>query len=114
MAALLCPPPPEELLLPNPVARLLARLRDQSRTRRELTALAIALASGVLLLPWLIWAAGKTVLGPYAHGGALQFWRDFFVGLGHGSTVFWMVALGPLIFMLIVRLIYYGLRATVK
>jgi hypothetical protein len=102
------------LPLLNPVARILARLRDQSRTRRELFALGVALASGVLLLPWLIWAVGKTVLGPYGHGGALQFWGDFFVGLGHGSAVFWIVALGPLIFTLLVRLICYGLRAAVK
>jgi hypothetical protein len=92
----------------------LARLRAQSRTRRELIALAIALASGVLLLPWLIWAVGKTVLGPYGHGGALQFWSDFFVGLGQGSAVFWIVALGPFIFMLLVRLICYSLMRPVK
>lgn len=105
------PAPLEEQRLSNPFARALGRWRAQSRTRRELLTLVFALALGVLVLPWLIWAAGKTLLGPYAHGGPLHLWGDFFAGLEQGSPAFWFVAMGPLLFLVVFRLVRFGLRA---
>ncbi len=104
------PAPQEELLLPNPFARIGSFWSAQSRTRRELLAMALALASGLLVLPWLIWIAGQLVLGPYVGGGVLRFIGDFFVGLAHGELTFWSIVLGPPIFLALLRLMWMGLR----
>jgi len=60
-------------------------------------------------VPLLIWVGGNRVLGPYVHGqnlhaGPLALLQDFFLGLLHGSAVFWAVALGPAALLLLVRL----------
>src|SRR4029077_1169646 len=36
--------------------------------------------------------------------------QDFFIGLLHGSVVFWAVALGPAVFILLLRLFVRRLR----
>jgi hypothetical protein len=86
-----------------------------SRGRRELLILGIGLACGVLLMPFLIWMVGNRVLGPYTHGqdlhaGPVKLLGDFFVGLAHGSVIFWCVALGPYLMILFVRLLYAFVR----
>ena len=90
----------------------LARLRDTydslSRARRELIIYGAAVLCGLLLMPFLIWFAGDRVLGPYSHGqnphaGPFALLADFFVGLFHGSAVFWVVALGPAVLLLLIR-----------
>ena len=90
--------------------------RIRRRLRRELIVLGVALVFGLLLVPLAIWFAGNRVLGPYAHGdnqhaGPWALLQDFFVGLGHGSSVFWAVALGPLILILLVRGFVWGFKA---
>ncbi len=77
--------------------------------RRELILYGAALLLGLLVVPLLIWVGGNRVLGPYVHGqnlhagpGALL--QDFYLGLLHGSAVFWAVALGPAALLLLVRL----------
>ena len=74
------------------------------------------LLCGVVVVPLLIWVAGNKVLGGYTHGpnqhagpGALL--GDFFVGLAHGSSVFWLVALGPAIFLTLLRAFVHLLRS---
>jgi len=67
-------------------------------------------------MPFLIWIAGNQVLGPYTHGqavhaGPFALLGDFLVGLGHGSIVFWGVALGPAVIVLSVRLLYAFIRS---
>ena len=90
----------------------LARARDSwaglPRARRELLVLGAALLFGLLVMPFIVWFAGKRVLGPYTHGddphaGPFSLLVDYFVGLAHGSAVFWLVALGPLVLLLLVR-----------
>lgn len=78
------------------------------RARRELIVAGAALAAGILVVPFLIWAAGNRVLGPYTHGdnpraGPWGLFADYVVGLAHGSAVFWVVALGPLALLLLIR-----------
>src|SRR2546423_13455042 len=94
------PPPPEG---PAPLERL-AHLRDSygalPRAQRELVIFGLALLCGLIVMPFLIWFAGSRVLGPYTHGqnahaGPFALAADFFLGLVHGSAVFWAVALGP-------------------
>jgi hypothetical protein len=94
----------------------LARLRELSGAQRALLLYALALLVGVLIVPLLVWVVGNRVLGPYTqgqntHAGALALLQDFFVGLAHGSAVFWAVALGPLLIVLLLQLFLRGLRA---
>ena len=68
-----------------------------------------ALLFGLIGVPLLIWVGGNRVLEPYVHGqnlhaGPLALLQDFFLGLLHGSAVFWAVALGPAALLLLVRL----------
>ncbi|HXZ60311.1 MAG TPA: hypothetical protein VEG26_09000 [Steroidobacteraceae bacterium] len=79
-----------------------------SRTQRELIVAGAALATGVLVMPFLIFAAGSRFLGPYTHGdnpraGPWALFADYVVGLAHGSAVFWVVALGPLALLVLIR-----------
>jgi hypothetical protein len=107
------PPPTDD---PPEHAGFLERVRALSRTRRELILFGAALLFGLVLMPLLIWLVGNKVLGPYTHGpnlhagpGALL--EDFALGLVHGSAVFWGVALGPAVLILLLRLIVRGVRA---
>jgi hypothetical protein len=103
----------------SPLLELLARARSsynaQSRARRELIIFGVALAIGLFLVPLLIWVAGNRVLGPYTrgqetHAGPFALLADFFVGLAHGSIVFWAVALGPAVFLLLIRALVAAAR----
>lgn len=89
-------------------ARGLARPRTPAG--RELTLLAVAFACGILIVPWLIWIAGRVVLGEYAHGGPFALWVDFFRGLAAGAPAFWAVALGPYALALTGRALWHLLR----
>jgi hypothetical protein len=77
--------------------------------RRELIVYGVALLIGLVAVPLLIWVGGNRVLGPYTHGqnlhaGPLALLQDYYLGLLHGSAVFWAVALGPAALLLLVRL----------
>jgi hypothetical protein len=83
--------------------------RLSPRARRELIIFGAALLFGLIAVPLLIWVGGNRVLGPYVHGqnlhaGPFALLQDFFLGLLHGSAVFWAVALGPAALLLLVRL----------
>ena len=93
----------------EPAPGLRGRLRALSRLQRELIIYGLALVLGAVLMPLLIWVAGNRVLGPYTHGqnqhaGPLALLGDFLTGLAHGSAVFWAVALGPAVVLLLARL----------
>jgi hypothetical protein len=82
------------------------------RVRREIILLLVLLACGLFVMPLLIWAVGHAVLGPYAGGGGTAFslLADFFVGLKSGSLLYWSVVLGPYVFVLILRGLWYFFR----
>ena len=112
-------PPTEGTAPPQRLARL-ERLRDTygtlPRSRRELVIFGLALLCGLIVMPFLIWFAGSRVLGPYTHGqntraGPFALVADFFLGLAHGSAVFWAVALGPAVLLLLIRLFVALVRA---
>ena len=112
------PTPPRTEPTEAPLERL-TQLRDSyealPRARREAIILGAALLFGLLLMPLLIWMVGNRVLGPYTHGqnthaGPFVLLADFFLGLAHGSAVFWSVALGPLVLVVLVRLFVRALR----
>jgi hypothetical protein len=84
--------------------------------RRELIVLGVLLLFGLIGVPLLTWMAGNRWLGPYTHAqslhaGPLALLQDFFIGLLHGSAVFWFVALGPAGLVLLVRLFIALVRA---
>jgi len=90
--------------------------RISPRVRRELIVFGGLLLFGFIGVPLLIWVGGNRVLGPYSHeqnlhAGPLALLQDFFVGLLHGSAVFWAVALGPAGLVLLVRLFIALVRA---
>lgn len=92
---------------PSPLRSRLS-LSALSPWRRELIAVGVSLAFGILVMPFLIWLGGNRVLGPYTHGddpkgGPWGLFADYVVGLVHGSAVFWGVALGPLVLLLLVQ-----------
>ena len=67
---------------------------------RELLTVAACIGIG---MPCLIFAAGRIALGPYAHGSLFALWRDFISGLVSGSQAVWFVALGPYLFVWLLR-----------
>jgi hypothetical protein len=70
---------------------------------RELLMLAACIGIGMLVMPCLIFVAGRIALGPYAHGSVFALWRDFVGGLVSGSQAEWFVALGPYLFVWLLR-----------
>ncbi|HYL71920.1 MAG TPA: hypothetical protein VEY89_11530 [Candidatus Dormibacteraeota bacterium] len=95
--------------------RLRERYTALPRPQRAGVMYAAALLFGLLVMPFLIWLAGSRVLGPYTHGqnthaGPLALLSDYFVGLLHGSAVFWVVAAGPAVLLLLIRLFIALLR----
>ena len=80
----------------------------RTRLKRELIIYGAAVGCGLILMPFVIWGIGSRVLGPYIHGDNLHaspfaLFGDFWVGLVHGSAVFWIVALGPALAILLAR-----------
>ena len=101
-------PPTPEPAPPERSLRSRLSLGALSPMRRELIAVGATLAFGILGVPFLIWLGGNRVLGPYTHGddpkgGPWGLFADYVVGLVHGSAVFWGVALGPLLLLLLVQ-----------
>ena len=79
--------------------------------RRELLWVLIGLVAGLLLLPPAIWLAGSRVFGPYAGGSARDLVDHFYRGLGQGQQGTWIVALGPYLAILVLRLTVAAIQA---
>lgn len=71
---------------------------------RELMLVAAALATGLALLPPLVWATGTMILGPYP-GGLTRLWSDYLALLRGGSTAAWILLLGPYALLSAARLL---------
>ena len=89
---------------------------DRSRIIRELIIFAAALLLGLIVVPLAIWFVGNRILGPYTHGanpnaGPMALLGDFFSGLSQGALTFWMVAIGPLVIILFVRLAWVAIKS---
>jgi hypothetical protein len=79
--------------------------------RRELLWVVIGLVTGLLLLPPLIWLVGSHVFGPYAAGNARDLVDRFYRGLGQGQQATWIVALGPYVLIVVLRLTVGAIQA---
>ncbi len=108
-------PEPEGLSPRERLAHWRERYARLPRAQREGLILGLALIAGLIVMPFLIWFAGSHVLGPYTHGqnthaGPFALLSDYLVGLLHGSAVFWAVALGPAVLLVVLRLLIGLLR----
>jgi hypothetical protein len=109
-------PPADAPLPPGERLNLRERYATLPLISRVLILYGAALLFGVFIAPLLLWVAGNRVLGPYTHGqnlhaGAAALLADFLAGLGHGSAVFWGVALGPAVMLLLLRVLWRLLRS---
>src|ERR1044072_2244977 len=83
--------------------------RRRSRIRFELIFTAVWLLIGLIVLPAAIFSVGGSLLGPYGDNGGLgRFYGDFFGDLAEPSVRAWALALGPLVLISILRLIFVG------
>jgi hypothetical protein len=92
-----------ELNLSNQLRLFWDRYRGAQGVWRELLTVALALGTGLVVMPCLIYAAGRLVLGAYSHGGIFALWRDFLAALATGSAAAWFVVLGPYLFVWLLR-----------
>jgi hypothetical protein len=87
----------------GPLRRLALYYRGARGLWRELLAASACLALGVLVMPCLIFAAGRIALGPYARGDLFALWHDFLQNLIAGSHAAWFVAIGPYVLLWLLR-----------
>lgn len=88
---------------------------EQRRTHRlrfELIFGSLWLAFGLFLLPALIYWVGTAALGPYGENTGLStFYSDFFGDLAEGAGRAWVIALGPLVLIYLIRAIFIGVKS---
>jgi hypothetical protein len=83
--------------------------RYRRRARFETILASIWLAVGLFVLPAAIFAVGGALLGPYGDNGRLgRFYGDFFGDLAEPSVRAWAIALGPLVLVSLLRLVFAG------
>jgi len=83
--------------------------RYRRRARFELIFTSIWLAVGLIVLPAIIFAVGGALLGPYGDKGRLgRFYGDFLGDLAEPSVRAWTIALGPLVLISLLRLVFAG------
>jgi hypothetical protein len=83
--------------------------RYRRRARFELIFASIWLAVGQFVLPAAIFTVGGALLGPYDEDGGLgRFYGDFLGDLVEPSIRAWALALGPLVLISGLRLIFAG------
>ena len=88
-----------------------------SRPKFEAMTLGLALLAGLIVMPALIYVAGKFTLGAYSLGtvpgkpsSVFTLFYDFFKGLFELRPSCWIVVAGPFIFLTFVRLCRLILR----
>jgi hypothetical protein len=87
----------------------------RSRTRFEVIFASAWLAFGLFVLPGLIFAVGTALLGPYGEDrGVGTFYADFFGDLATLNGRTWCLALGPLVLITVLRLVFLNFRSAPK
>jgi hypothetical protein len=85
---------------------------DHPRSRRlrfELIFASLWLAFGLFLLPALIFWVGTLALGSYGENAGLStFYIDFFGDLADTSGRAWLIALGPIVLIYLLRAVFIG------
>jgi hypothetical protein len=88
-------------------SKISSRLGLTSRWSRELWLTGIALLTGFVLMPVLIFLAGSSLLGRYEGASVRRIYEAVYRGLETGSVASWIVLLGPYG----LYLIFKGLRS---
>lgn len=90
------------------------RARDRyfalPRWKFEAITLGVTVLLGLLLMPVLIFFAGRLTLDSYANGGLIALYGDFFKGLVEPRQTHWLVVAGPLVFLSLFRVFRAILR----
>ncbi len=88
-----------------------------SRPKFEAMTLGLAFLVGLIVMPALIYLAGRYTLGAYSHGTVFEansnlftLFFDFYKGLIQLRPSCWIVAAGPFVFLSFVRLCRFILR----
>lgn len=86
--------------------------RPRSRLQFECIFASLWLAIGLFVLPAIIYWVGIVLLGPYGEGaGPGTFYADFFSDLAAFSAPAWLIALGPVVLVSLLRLVFFNWRA---
>lgn len=75
------------------------------RIQRDSAWLLGALLFAAAALPLLVYYTGRYALGTYAHGGPLGFFGDYYADLARLRPAAWLLLLGPVILVLLWRLV---------
>jgi hypothetical protein len=109
-----CPPPGGTTRAVVRLFNWFLRTRDdyfaQPRFKFEAITLGLAVAFGLLVMPALIYVAGRLSLSEYANGGLFALYGDFFKALFEPRLSNWIVVFGPLVFLTLFRLFRLALR----
>lgn len=96
---------------PNP-ADITDSGQPKPRLRFELILGSVLLAAGLFALPAAIYFVGNALLGPYGDKAGLgTFYADFFGDLAAASGRAWTLALGPLVLISWLRLLFLKRKA---
>ena len=76
----------------------------------EAVTLGLAVLVGLLVMPALIYVAGRYTLNEYANGGVFSLYGDFYKGLFEPRASCWTVVFGPFVFLTLARLFRFLLR----
>lgn len=87
----------------NQLRRMWDHYRGAQGVVRELLTLALCVGLGALVMPCLIFAVGRLILGPYAGGNLFALWRDFIAALSDGAAAPWFIVLGPYLLFWMLR-----------
>ena len=80
------------------------------RPKFEAVTLGLALLFGLLVMPPLIYLAGRYTLNVYANGGVFALFGDFYKGLFELRPSCWIVVAGPFVFLSFFRICRLILR----
>ena len=83
--------------------------QPRQRLRFELIFASLWLAFGLFVLPAIIYMVGTLLLGPYGENQGLgAFYAHFFKDLVEPAGRVWILALGPLVVVSVLRLVFLG------
>jgi hypothetical protein len=80
------------------------------RFKFEAMTLGLAVLAGLIVMPVLIYLAGRIALKEYIHGSVFALYWDFFKGLFQLRTSYWLVLAGPFVFLTLFRVFRWILR----
>lgn len=92
-------------MTPRPVDETPGTQPPRNRLRHEFLLGSIWLAIGLFVVPAMVYWVGTALLGPYGDGIG-TFYGSFFADLASGVGRAWTLALGPLLLISLLRLIF--------